>query len=153
MLKSVGKRHLIRYYLCGKLHVDILLSLTGIVLIDVFVPIVFLKLKKSNMEISKIISLLIAAVYVIAFIFAFAVNEERDAKWEENLFKGAFSLIIWLMLSLGCIWLGDELGEGLIGAKYGLVSSPSPGWAVKLMGWVLLVLPALVFIIFCIRGN
>ena len=105
------------------------------------------------MEISKIISLLIAAVYVIVFICVFALNEEHDARWEENLFKGAIGLIIWLMLSLGCIWLGDELGEGLIGAKYGLVSSASPGWAVKLMGWVLLFLPLVVIVIARIRGN
>lgn len=105
------------------------------------------------MEISKIISLLIAVVYVVAFIYAFAADEEHDARWEENLFKGALGMIIWLMLSLGCIWWGDELGEGLIGAKFGLISSSSPGWAVKLMGWVLLALPALVFIFSRIRGN
>ncbi|MBC8469036.1 MAG: hypothetical protein H8D56_06150 [Planctomycetes bacterium] len=105
------------------------------------------------MEISKIISLVIAAVYVIVFIYAFTADEERDARWEENLFRGAISVIIWLMVSLGCIWLGDELGEGLIGAKFGLISSSSPGWAVKLMGWVLLALPAIVFIFSRIRGN
>lgn len=118
-----------------------------------FIEAVFLKLKKSDMEISKIISLLIAVMYVVVFIYAFAVDEEHDAKWEENLFKGAVGMVIWLMLSLGCIWLGDELGEGLIGARYGLVSSPSPGWAVKLMGWVLLFLPLVAIIITWIRGN
>ena len=105
------------------------------------------------MEISKIISLLIAAVYVIVFIFAFTADEEHDARWEENLFRSAVGVVIWLFLSLGCIWWGDELGEGLIGAKFGLISSSSPGWAVKLMGWVLLFLPALVFIISRIRDN
>jgi len=70
---------------------------------------------------SKIISLLIAMSYLVALI-----------------------LIIWLAVSLGCIWWGEELGEGLIGAKYGLVSASSPGWAVKLIGWLLLLVPAVI---------
>ncbi len=105
------------------------------------------------MEKSKIISLLIASLYVVALICLFAANEERDGQWEKSLFKGAFAVIFWLVLSLGCIWWGDELGEGLIGAKYGLISSTSPGWAVKLMGWVLLVLPAFLTDLNWIRGH
>ncbi|MBN1508919.1 MAG: hypothetical protein JW955_18880 [Sedimentisphaerales bacterium] len=62
----------------------------------------------------------------------------------EDLFEGVIGLCGWLAISLGCIWWGDELGEGLVGAKFGLISSTSPGWAVKLMGWVLLLLPAVV---------
>lgn len=105
------------------------------------------------MEKSKIISLLIASLYVVAFICLFAANEERDGQWEKSLFKGSIAVIFWLVLSLGCIWWGDELGEGLIGAKYGLISSTSPGWAVKLMGWVLLVLPAFLTSLKWIRGH
>ena len=86
------------------------------------------------MEISKIIALAVAGLYVVAFICLFVPTEKRDAKWEESLFRGAIGLIFWLAISLGCIWWGDELGQGLIGAMYGLVSSSSPGWAVKLMG-------------------
>lgn len=62
-------------------------------------------------------------------------------------------LIFWLGLSLGCIWWGDELGEGLIGAKYGLVSASSPGWAVKLIGWLLLLAPTLVVCHIWMRGG
>jgi len=54
---------------------------------------------------------------------------------------------LWLVVCLGCIWWGDELGEGLVGAKFGLISSTSPGWAVKLIGWVLLLLSAAVVLL------
>lgn len=39
------------------------------------------------------------------------------------------------------------IGEGIVGAKFGLISSTSPGWAVKLLGWVLLLLPAAVVLL------
>lgn len=114
-----------------------------------FLPLIaLLRPRNSEMEVSKIISLLIAGLYVVVFIYyGFVVCEERDAKWEEEIFRGAFGVIFWLALSLGCIWWGDELGEGLIGAKFGLISAPSPGWAIKLMGWVLLVLPAVFYLL------
>jgi hypothetical protein len=96
------------------------------------------------MDTSKLISLLIAALYVIAFTCLFVFDEERDAQWKGSLFRGVSGLFLWLGLSLGCIWWGDELGEGLIGAKYGLISKSSPGWAIKLMGWILLLLPAFI---------
>jgi hypothetical protein len=96
------------------------------------------------MDKSKLISLLIAVLYVVAFICLFAFDEERDAQWKESLFYSTSGMFVWLGLSLGCIWWGDELGEGLIGAKFGLISKSSPGWAIKLMGWILLLLPAFI---------
>lgn len=105
------------------------------------------------MEVSKIISLVIAAVYLFAFVCAFVVGPELDAEREEDLFRGAVGVIFWLVLSLGCIWWGDELGEGLIGAKFGLISSPSAEWAVKLMGWILLVMPAIILVFYWIGGD
>jgi len=109
------------------------------------------------MEKTKIISLLIATIYIILFIYSLSANEDHNSGMDENYLKGrgVVGVIIWLMISLGCIWWGDELGEGLIGAKFGLmsISSTSPGWAVKLMGWVLLLLPALTIGFKLIRGN
>ena len=45
------------------------------------------------------------------------------------------------------------MGEGLVGARFGLVSSTSPGWAVTLMGWVLLLLPAGLALFFSLCGT
>lgn len=107
------------------------------------------------MQLSRILSLGVAAFYVIAFVCHFAggpqrVGESRE-EFFENVFHGAGGLIFLLAVSLGCIWWGDELGEGMIGARYGLVSSPSPGWTVKLIGWIFLLTPA--FLIIYIRAR
>ncbi|MHC4118078.1 MAG: hypothetical protein ACYSWO_11280 [Planctomycetota bacterium] len=108
------------------------------------------------MELSRILSLVIAALYVIAFVCLLAGGPERGVPPEkhfESIFYGAGGMLIWLAMSLGCIWWGDELGEGLIGARYGLVSTPSPGWAVKLIGWIFLLAPALVVVYSRMRNR
>lgn len=93
-------------------------------------------------DLARWISLTVAAVYVIGIGLAVLLDHHSEPVTAEDLFDGVLGLGGWLAISLGCIWWGDELGEGLVGAKFGLVSSTSPGWAVKLMGWVLLFLPA-----------
>ena len=98
------------------------------------------------MCLSRWLSLSIAVIYILFFILSFVFSGESYETSKEDLFEGAIGLVFWLVLSLGCIWFGDELGEGLLGAKFGLVSSASPGWAVQLMGWILLLLPAGLFL-------
>lgn len=99
------------------------------------------------MDLSRWISLAVAGVYVVIGALGLLFGHASESMTTENLFEGLFGGGLWLAISLGCIWWGDELGEGLIGAKYGLISSTSPGWAVKLMGWVLLLLPAALLMI------
>jgi len=87
------------------------------------------------------VSLAVAALYVVSSGLEHAQLDEIAG------------IVAWLAISLGCIWWGDELGEGLVGARFGLVSSTSPGWAVTLMGWVLLLLPAGLALFFSLCGN
>lgn len=105
------------------------------------------------MELSKLISLFIAALYLIVYICSIVFGAGCNDLLVSILSGDIIGILAWLALSLGCIWWGDELGEGLVGAKFGLVSSPSPGWAVKMMGWILLVLPAFIFILKWIAKN
>jgi hypothetical protein len=98
------------------------------------------------MDVSRWLSLSIAIIYILFFGFSINLGGENEEMSRRDIFEGAFGLILWLVISVGCIWLGDELGEGMVGAKYDLVSSPSPGWAVKLLGWILLMLPAGMFV-------
>ena len=89
------------------------------------------------MSISRLLSLIVAGIYV--FIACF---------WSEAVEDFAGVLFVALLLGLGCIWFGDELGAGLTGARFGLISSSSPGWVVKFTGWVILLgLPLVVFIL------
>jgi hypothetical protein len=104
------------------------------------------------MDMSRWLSLSIAIIYILFFGFSLVLSGEYKEMSTADIFEGAIGLIFWLGCSLGCIWFGDELGEGMVGAKCGLVSSPSPGWAVKLMGWILLLLLAGIFIWFIVRG-
>ena len=50
----------------------------------------------------------------------------------------------YLVMPLLCIWFGDEMG-GYIGALPGpAINKPTPGCLVKLCGWFLLLLPAII---------
>jgi len=97
------------------------------------------------MSFSRILSLVVAGGYLLVSLLQLYLSEQ----WE-NL-KGVIALMAWIALSLVCIWYSEEIGS-LTGAKYGLVSSSSPGWAVEIMGWILLILPFVVFIIWAIAG-
>jgi len=76
---------------------------------------------------SRIISLIIAAFYVVAFVLVLIYEAASDGLSARNVVEQTFFGLFWLALSLGCIWYGDELGEGLTGARCGLISEPSPG--------------------------
>lgn len=50
-----------------------------------------------------------------------------------------------LLFPLACIWFADELGE-YVGVLPGPpIDRRSPAWMVKLGGWILLLLPAILF--------
>lgn len=105
------------------------------------------------MDVSRWLSLSIAIIYILLFGFDLVFSGEFRETPSVKIIEGAFGLVFWLVISVGCIWFGDELGEGMVGAKYGLVSSTSPGWAVKLMGWILLMIPTGVIIGSLVRGD
>jgi hypothetical protein len=95
------------------------------------------------MERFKWLSLVIAGLYVLFLGVECASGPASEGSSSRDLLEGIAGIVFWLGLSLGCIWYGDELGGGLMGARFGLVSSPSPGWAMQLMGWILLLLPGM----------
>jgi hypothetical protein len=105
------------------------------------------------MDVSRWISLSIAIIYILLFGFGLVLSGDLKEMPIVKIVELAFGIIFWLGISVGCIWFGDELGEGMVGAHYGLVSSPSPGWLVKLLGWILLILPAGMLIWFIVRGE
>lgn len=94
-----------------------------------------------RMRYLKWLSIVVAALYIVVPICLFVLGRREGGFLTPDLFEMAAGLFLWLGVSLGCIWYADELGESLVGAKFGLVSSSSPGWAVEVMGWILLLLP------------
>lgn len=84
----------------------------------------------------RMLSLVIAGVYLV--ITAFFASKGKLVT-DLLLVCGA------LLLPMACIWFGDELGE-YIGALPGPgITRKSPGWMVKIGGWVLLLLPIVIF--------
>jgi hypothetical protein len=105
------------------------------------------------MDKSRWISLSIAGIYVLVLISGLVFSGDIHNLPNETLVRGAIGAIFWLVISLGLIWYGDELGEGLVGAYYGLVSEKSPGWAIQLMGWIFLLIPTGIFLWYILSKN
>jgi hypothetical protein len=97
------------------------------------------------MTLSRWLSLIIVTIYALAFLFSFPFGKTSAEDMQNELYHIIVGSLIWLGISLGLIWYGGDLGEGLIGAKWGWVDSPSPGWAIQLFGWIFLLAPAALF--------
>ena len=89
-------------------------------------------------NISRTLSLVIALIYLGLALF----SAPSAAKLMGGLliFGGA------LLLPLACIWYGDDLGEYLGPFPSPGFTRKSPAWMVKLGGWILLLLPVILFL-------
>jgi hypothetical protein len=86
---------------------------------------------------SRTLSLLIAITYL--GIACLASRSAREVLASLLVLGGA------LLLPLACIWFSDEVGD-YVGTFPGpAINRGSPAWMVKLGGWVLLLLPAILF--------
>ena len=92
------------------------------------------------MSISRILSLIVAGLYLLVAYLAGASKSGGSG-------RSFFILLAPLIFPLVCIWYGDEIGNWVVGR----ITLPSAGWAVKLMGWVLLILISIGVIILEIR--
>ena len=97
-----------------------------------------------NILSSRALSLVVAFIYLGISAYA----ERLDGRLVVHLFLVAVALLF----PLACIWFPDELGE-----YYGSLPGPaitrvSPGWMVKLGGWLLLLLPAILFFFFIYKS-
>ena len=54
-----------------------------------------------------------------------------------------FQLTGYFLLPVLCIWYGDEMGEYVGNLPGPGINRTTPGWLVRLGGWFLLLLPAL----------
>jgi len=84
------------------------------------------------------LSLLVVLMY--AAVFFFAAPPRSAAIVVVRLFQ----LTGYFLLPLACIWFGDEMGE-YVGTFPGpAINRRTPGWIVKVGGWFLLLLPAII---------
>jgi len=89
---------------------------------------------------SKLLSLFVSAFYVIAFVFL--VSRAPSAS---NVLQGLGVLLICLSIPLGCIWFSDTIAVIFDRGRWPELN-PDWGFFVRFMGWVMLLLPAIIFI-------
>ena len=61
-------------------------------------------------------------------------------------------VVAFLILPLGCIWFGDEMGDYIGPTSRGAITNTTPGWLVCAGGWLLLLLPVVIGIIYALTG-
>jgi hypothetical protein len=80
---------------------------------------------------SRIFSALIATIYLIV---GFA----------HRGLEGAFKIGLFLIFPLFCIWFAEAMGVYIGPTLNGGIDTASPGWLVRICGWLLLLLPIIV---------
>lgn len=98
------------------------------------------------MSIPRLLSLIIAGFNVFGLIIAY-LGGAFDGESQHYIIECFLGLFVWLLLSLSCIWFGDEMGNLIIPYNLGRIGSPSPGCMVRFMGWVLLLLPVILVLV------
>ena len=60
-----------------------------------------------------------------------------------------FIFLAYIAFSLSCIWFSDILAPyaNLFSGERSLAGKESPGWMVRFTGWLLLLLPAAIYVI------
>ena len=67
--------------------------------------------------------------------------------------EAGFVVAAFLILPLSCIWFSDAMG-GFVGPVWrGAITGPSPALLVRIAGWLLLLLPAIVGIVYALAGS
>ena len=99
-----------------------------------------------NILSARALSLVVALIYLgITIYFALrdgTVITELCLKWA-----------VALAFPLACIWFPDEMGD-MLGTFPGPgITRTTPGWMVKLGGWVLLLMPAILYLVSFTRAN
>jgi hypothetical protein len=88
---------------------------------------------------SRIFSGIVAAGYVMAAYLTL--------NGEATLLVGLF-----LILPLACIWFSDAMGDYL-GGMDPAITRTTPGWAVAFGGWLLLLLPIIIWSVLGVAGS
>lgn len=90
----------------------------------------------------RVASLVIAIAYLLVSPILFPANS-----WS-HLMTDIIVRILSLAFPLACIWFGDDLAEYYQdGTLFPRITTASPGRFVRLGGWILLLLPVLLFLL------
>ena len=93
----------------------------------------------------KIVSLLIAATYVVFAIYG--LTHGFPLCFRGSLVRAIWLLIAWLTISLGFIWFSEDISEWLKSRPWKNSSDWTPPGLVRFAGWVMLLIPAITVIL------
>jgi hypothetical protein len=92
----------------------------------------------------KVVSLLVAGTYVFFAIYSFT-------QWVSNSsgspIYDIFPLIGWLIISMGFIWISEDVSDWLQSRSLKDTSDWTPPGLVRFAGWVMLLLPGTIHIL------
>lgn len=76
------------------------------------------------------------------------------AMWRHKGWDGALALIIPLLLALGMIWYAGTIGRHAhwFSGWRGRIKKPTPPAAVRMLGWILLLIPAAIIAVQSLRA-
>jgi hypothetical protein len=95
----------------------------------------------------RIASLIVAVAYLLVSPILFPANS-----WS-HLMADMIMRILSLAFPLACIWFADDLAEYYRdGTLFPEITTPSPGRFVRFGGWILLLLPVLIFLLIRLLG-
>ena len=96
----------------------------------------------------RIASLLVAVAYLLIFPFLYPANS-----WS-HLVTDILIRILSLAFPLACIWFADDLGEFFTDGKLAPeITTQSSGRFVRRLGWLLLLLPVLMFLLILLLDH
>lgn len=90
----------------------------------------------TNFGVSRVFSLVIAGGYLSLVLFA-----PGDVSTQRRM-GTVIAVAAYLLLPLSCIWFSDEMGNYTGTLPGPAINKYTPGCVVKVAGWVLLLLPA-----------
>ena len=91
---------------------------------------------------SKLLSLIVVGFYLIAMVYF----------CERLPLRNIITLLFAVLLPLACIWFSDEIAVVFDRGRWPELNSDW-GFFVRIMGWVLLLLPAIIFVFRKIRCS
>ena len=90
----------------------------------------------ANILSSRGLSLVVASIY-----FGITIYFAQPGTLTVSLLRVGSGLLF----PLACIWFGEEMGDYVGTLRGPAITQTTPEWMVKLGGWVLLLLPAIIY--------
>lgn len=93
-----------------------------------------------TMTCSRLLSGVLAAIYIVSAFYFGGVGP-------------GFKMTIFLILPIACIWFSEPMGGYVGPVVHGMITSPTPAIVVCIGGWLLLLLPLVIRVIYSLTKS